>query len=78
MDIAVIVTLVGSFALLVSVHLTLAAGLVWRRQYWRGALALVLPPLAPYWGFGTGMRLRSILWVAALGLYVASLTAAWI
>jgi hypothetical protein len=78
MDIAIIATLVGSFALLVSVHLTLALGLVWRRRYWRGALTLVLPPLAPYWGFGEGMRVRSILWVTALGLYVASLIAAWI
>ena len=78
MDLAVIATLVGSFALLVSVHLTLAVGLVWRRRYWRGALALLLPPLAPYWGFAEGMRVRSVAWLSALGLYVASLVAAWV
>jgi hypothetical protein len=74
-DTAIVTLLVGSFATLVTVHLALAVGLVRRRPHWRGAAALVVPPLAPYWGFRVGMRKRVIVWLAALSLYAVSLAA---
>ena len=74
-DTVIVALLVGSFATLVTVHLALAAGLVRRRPHWRGAAALLLPPLAPYWGFRVGMRKRVIVWVAALSVYAVSLVA---
>jgi len=75
-DTVIVTLLVGSFAALITVHLALAAGLVRRRPHWQGAAALVLPPLAPYWGFRVGMRRRAIAWVAALCVYAVSLLAA--
>jgi hypothetical protein len=35
-------------------------------------LALLLPPLAPYWGHETGMRVRAILWLLGLVLYITA------
>ena len=39
-------------------------------------LALLVPPLAPYWGLGDGLRVRGVLWLAALVLYVLARIAA--
>jgi hypothetical protein len=68
-DHVVLVLLVVSFASLVTVHVALAFGLAMRRPRWRGAVAFLLPPLAPYWG----MRVRSLLWLIALASYVVGL-----
>lgn len=66
-------SLVGSFAILLIAHLTLAFGLVTRRSpRWHAAMVLV-PPLAwlaPYWGFRSGMKVRAVVWVLALIAYV--------
>jgi hypothetical protein len=50
-------------------HLTLAAGLARRGPWWRAALALAVPPLAPWWGWGVGLRWQTIAWGATLLLY---------
>ena len=76
MDIAIVVALLGSFALLLTVHVALAIGLLLRRPRWRGPLALVVPPLAPYWGISAKMRIRSGLWIGALALYTLARVAA--
>ena len=62
--------------MLVCVHLALAAGLLRRRPHWRGPAAFLVPPLAPYWGFGAGMRRRVVVWVAALVVYAVARLAA--
>jgi hypothetical protein len=64
------VALVGSFALLVTVHVALAAGLLLRSPRWRAPIAFLVPPLAPYWGMQEGMRVRTALWLSALGVYI--------
>jgi hypothetical protein len=69
MDIVVMLTIAGSFAVLVTVHVALAYGLLVRRPWWRGPLALVVPPLAPWWGLEEGMRVRSALWLTAVCVY---------
>ena len=76
LDLAIVITLVGAFGLLVSVHVALAAGLIARKPRWRGPVALLVPPLAPYWGLGAGMRARSVLWLLALALYAIARIAA--
>lgn len=76
MNIAIMLTLVGSFAILLTVHLSLAIGLACRKPRWRGLVALLLAPLAPYWGHGARMRVRTTLWLAALCIYLLSLFAA--
>jgi hypothetical protein len=72
-DHVVLVLLVVSFASLVTVHVALAFGLAMRRPRWRGAVAFLLPPLAPYWGMLERMRVRSLLWLIALASYVVGL-----
>lgn len=76
MYIATMLTLVGSFAILCTVHLAIAIGLALQKPRWRGLLALVVFPLAPYWGHEVRMRLRVLLWVSAFFLYVLALVAA--
>ena len=66
-----------SSATLVTSHVVLAYRLVSdARPRWRGFVALVIPPLAPIWGYREGFRRTSTLWLAALVLYVAALAAA--
>lgn len=71
-------TLVSSFAILCSAHVALALGLTRQKPRWKGPLALLLPPLAPYWGYGAKMRVRAVLWVAAFCVYVLALVMATI
>ena len=62
--------LVGSFALFLTVHVALAAGLVRRVPRWRAPVALLFPPLAAYWGMRERMRLRTSLWLGAAMVYI--------
>ena len=57
-------------------HVTLVIGLLRRDPWWHGLLALVVPPLAPYWGYEAKLRGRVTLWVVTLAVYLASATAA--
>lgn len=57
-------------------HVTLVIGLLRRKPWWRGLVALVVPPLAPFWGYEAELRGRVTLWVVTLAVYLASVTAA--
>jgi hypothetical protein len=57
-------------------HVTLVIGLFRRAPWWRGLLALLVPPLAPFWGYEARLTGRVTLWVVSLALYLASVTAA--
>ncbi len=61
--------LVLALAVYVGAHLSIAGGLAAVGRWKDAALAVVLPPLAPWWGWAAGMRLRVIIWGAALVLY---------
>lgn len=65
--------LVLAFATLVTTHVVLATSIGRRKPWWRGAVALVVVPLAPWWGWKGGMRGSSTLWIAAALVYCASL-----
>ncbi len=66
--------LILAFATLVTVHLALAGRLALRTHpRWRGLLALVVPPLAPIYGFREGWRRTSALWLAAVVTYTVAL-----
>jgi hypothetical protein len=73
MDLFVTLTIVLSFAALSTAHVALVAGLVARKQWWRAPFALVVVPLAPYWGFRERMRARVVVWTAALAVYLIML-----
>jgi hypothetical protein len=53
-------------------HVTLVIGLLRREPWWRGLVALVVTPLAAYWGYEERLRGRVTLWVATLLVYLAS------
>ena len=61
--------LVLAFAVVVTTHVALVAGLAGRAPRWRALVALVVPPLAPYWGWN-GLRRRSVLWIAGAVVYL--------
>ncbi len=54
-------------------HAALLAGLVRRVTWWRLAAALLVMPLAPWWGYRAGMRLRTFAWGALLVAYAISI-----
>ena len=69
-DAIVLAMVVVGLAALVTTHLAIAWSLGLReRPRWRGLVALVVPPLAPIWGWRAGMRARTGLWVASLVAY---------
>jgi len=72
-ELALVVVLVVAFAVLVTVHVTLAFGLLRRRPRWRGVVALFVAPLAPVWGWRERMRVRGVLWIAAAVVYGVAL-----
>jgi hypothetical protein len=75
-DVAILAILLTAFGLLVTTHLTLAILLLFRVPWWRGLIALVIPPLAPYWSYESGLKIGAALWVLAVFLYAVALIAA--
>ncbi|HEV8551558.1 MAG TPA: hypothetical protein VGQ57_21065 [Polyangiaceae bacterium] len=61
-----------SLALLVTAHVALVAALAVRRPRWHAALALVVPPLAVFWGREQKLNVWCAVWLAALVLYGAT------
>lgn len=73
-DTAATATLILAFATWVTTHVALAARLMLRSEpRWRGLVALVVPPLAPMYGFRQGWRRMSTLWLVWLIVYVLAL-----
>jgi hypothetical protein len=69
------VALTVVLAVFLSAHVVLVAGLARRRAWGRAVVALVVPPLAPWWGWSAGLRPASMVWCAALALYAAGVVA---
>jgi hypothetical protein len=76
-DVVELAFVVLAFGALVTVHVALAFGLVARRPRWHGAVALFLPPLAPYFGARQGLRGRTFAWLTLAIAYVVALIVAW-
>jgi hypothetical protein len=76
LDLAIAIVLIASFGAFVTIHVALSFALVFfHRPRWKGALALVVPPLAPWWGRAAGRWRLSGAWVFVLVLYFAALLA---
>jgi hypothetical protein len=56
-------------------HVGLLFGLAQRRPRWRALAALVVPPLAPMWGWNAMPR-RARAWLIAFGAYAVVIVAA--
>ena len=76
LDIVLLVLISVAIGLHLVAHVTLVIGLLFRKPWWRGLIALVVPPLAPYWGYEAKLRGRVTLWLTTLAVYLASATAA--
>jgi hypothetical protein len=76
LDFVLVALLTTAFALHAVAHVTLVIGLLRRDPWWRGLVALVIPPLAAFWGYQARLRRRVALWVVSLVVYVGSLIAA--
>jgi hypothetical protein len=76
LDSALLVLLCVAVGLHLVAHVTLVIGLLRRKPWWRGLVALVVPPLAPFWGFEARLRGRVTLWVVTLVVYLATVTTA--
>ena len=50
-------------------HVALVGGFLARRSVGRALLAIVVPPLAPYWGWELGMHKRAFAWGGTLLAY---------
>ncbi len=57
-------------------HVALLVTLARRKPRYRAVVALVLPPLAPYYGWMAGAGRLSLLWLAGLGVYAAGVALA--
>jgi len=77
-DLALMFGLSASFGLLLASHVALSVGLFLLGPWYRGLIAFVVPPLAPFWGYYGKLHTRALLWVLALVTHVACLTAAGI
>lgn len=70
LDFAVFGLLVLGFATFVTVHVALCVALVLSHPpRWRGAVALLVPPLAAIWGWRERRRKTVVLWLFALLVY---------
>ena len=57
-------------------HLTIVVRFARAREWRKAALALLLPPLAPLWGWRAGMRTPVYAWTGALTIYALGVAAA--
>lgn len=64
--------LVGAFAGFVTAHVSIVWGLLFVQPRWHAVVALVVCPIAPFWGIQSGMHVRSAVWLVALTGYVVA------
>lgn len=76
-DALVLVPLLLAFATFVTTHVAIVARLLFRKDdRWRGAVAIIAPPLAPLWALRRGWRGAAVLWIASVIVYGIGLIAA--
>jgi hypothetical protein len=66
----------AALVVLLAAHGTLVVGLARKGPWHRAAAALLVPPLAPWWGYRAGLRVATIAWCAALALYTLGVVVA--
>jgi hypothetical protein len=65
------VSLITTFALVVTAHVAIVWGLTSRAPRWRAPVALFVAPLAPYWAVRERMYLRAAAWLVGVVAYLA-------
>ncbi|HEY6462551.1 MAG TPA: hypothetical protein VIY73_20420 [Polyangiaceae bacterium] len=61
--------LAAALVVFAGAHVALVVGLGRARSWKAAVVALLLPPLAPWWGYRAGLRVATIAWCAALAVY---------
>jgi hypothetical protein len=70
MDLALLALLLLSFATLLTVHVVICVRLLFAKdRRWRGIVALLVPPLAPWWSREEAWRTSTRLWLGAVVVY---------
>ena len=54
-------------------YLAIVGGLAKHEPKWHAAVALVVPPLGVWWATRAHMRMRAIVWLVSLAVYVIAL-----
>jgi hypothetical protein len=75
-DLALLLLPPATLALFVTAHVAIVTRLFGQPPRWRAAVALILPPLAFFWGKKAKMIGLCRLWLAALVAYAVCLTLA--
>lgn len=76
LDLVLVLLPSALFGLFVSTHVSLIFLLAARPPRFRAALAFVVPPLAPFFGFREGLHALSAVWVLSLVAYGVMLSIA--
>ncbi|MBX3190521.1 MAG: hypothetical protein KF819_26205 [Labilithrix sp.] len=71
-DIVVVAAVVIAFATLVTAHVAIAFGLLFKPPRWRAIVAFAVAPAAPWFAFRERMRVRAWIWIAAAVAYVVA------
>lgn len=74
-DLALTFGLSLSLGLLLASHVALSVGLALLGPWYRGVIAFVVPPLAPFWGYHGRLHRRALIWIIAVVVHLACLTA---
>jgi hypothetical protein len=65
------IALAIALAAFAGAHLAIVIALAARRSWWKALGALLVLPLAPWWGWQERLRPLAIAWLVALGAYAA-------
>jgi hypothetical protein len=65
-----------AFAALLTAHIHLLVGLLRRPPRWRAAVAFLIPPLAPWWGWRARMLASTGIWLFSAVAYILALAPA--
>lgn len=68
----VVGALILAFAAMLTVHVTITYGLAFRPPRWRALVGFFMAPLGLYWAWREGMKVRAVIMVAALVLYIVA------
>ena len=71
-DTFVVVALVLSLATMLTAHVAITYGLAFRTPRWRALVGFFVPPLALYWAWLEKLKIRAIIAVGAVVLYIVA------
>jgi hypothetical protein len=70
---ALVLVLLGSFAAIVTLHVSMLLRLASCPPRRRALAALLVPPLAPFWTYRNGQRGRALVWMGLVAVYALTL-----